>query len=143
MADDINVIINNLYLFVSNILPSIKTQLSFNEATQNIYKFSFDEYYTGRRVISDQIIETDVGSPQQVNSPKHLIGAHQTRNRADTPNKNKNIAIFDNLDLRKYYFEIDGQRYPQDSVLVNYEQNDYIEQYKDLKNFSENKWERS
>ena len=26
-------------------------------------------------------------------------------------------------------------RYPRDSVLVNYEQNDYIEQYKDLKLF--------
>ena len=26
-------------------------------------------------------------------------------------------------------------RYPRDSVLLNYEQNDYIEQYKDLKLF--------
>ena len=50
-------------------------------------------------------------------------------------NKNNKIAIFDNLNLQKYYVEIDSVRYPRDSVLVNYEQNDYIEQYKYLKLF--------
>ena len=49
--------------------------------------------------------------------------------------KKINIAIFDNLDLRKYFVEIDGQRYHRDSVLTHYEENDYIQQYKDLKLF--------
>ena len=53
----------------------------------------------------------------------------------DAPISTKNIAIFDNLDLRKHYVEIDGLRYPRDSPLTNYEQKDYIEQYKDLKLF--------
>ena len=35
------------------------------------------------------------------------------------------------MDLRKYYVEFDGQRYPTDSVLVNYEENDYIQENKD------------
>ena len=39
------------------------------------------------------------------------------------------------MDLRKNYVEIDGQRCPRDSVLINYEENDYIQQYKDLKFF--------
>ena len=39
MADDINVTINNLYLFVPNLIPSVETQLLFNEATQKIYKY--------------------------------------------------------------------------------------------------------
>ena len=52
---------------------------------------------------------------QQVSSPKYLIGAHQTKTRIDVPNKNKNIAIFDNLDLREFYAQIDSQRYPKDS----------------------------
>ena len=38
------------------------------------------------------------------------------------------ISIFDNLNLQKYHVEIDTTRYPRDSVLLNYEQNDYIEQ---------------
>ena len=78
------------------------------------------------------ITQLDSGNSQNVQSPNYLIGAHQTRTRADTANKKFNIAIFDILNLQKYYIEIDSIRYPRDSVLVNYEQNDYIEQYKDL-----------
>ena len=35
MADDINVTINRLYLYIPNLIPSVETQLLFNEATQN------------------------------------------------------------------------------------------------------------
>ena len=65
-----------------------------------------------------------------MNSPKYLISVHQTSLKTTTPDKKINIAIFGNLDLRKYYVEIDGQRYPRDSVLINYEENDYSQQYK-------------
>ena len=135
MADDINVTINNLYLYVPNLIPFVENQVLFNEATQNNYRIFYDEWFTERRVISDMITQLDIGSSQNVQSPKYLIGAHQTRARADTVNKNNNIAIFDHLNLKKYHVEIDGIRYPRDSVLLNYEQNDYIEQYKDLKLF--------
>ena len=37
MADDINVTINNLYLYVQSFIPSVETQVMFNEATQNNY----------------------------------------------------------------------------------------------------------
>ena len=135
MGDDIDVTINNLYLYVPNLIPSVETQVMFNEATQTNYKIFYDEWFTERRIISDTITQLDIGSSQNVQSPKYLIGAHQTRARADTINKNNNIAIFDHINLRKYYVEIDGIRYPRDNVLLNYEQNDYIEQYKDLKLF--------
>ena len=81
MADDVNVTINNLYLFLPHLIPSVETQLMFNEATQNNYKISFDEYYTERRVISDMIVQHDIGSAQQVIAPKNLICAHQTKER--------------------------------------------------------------
>ena len=135
MTDDIDVTTNNLYLYVPNLIPSVETQLMFNEATQNNYKISYDEWFTERRIISDTITQLDIGSSQNVQSPKYLIGAHQTKDRIDGAISTKNVAIFDNLDLRKYYIEIDGQRYPRDSSLMNYDQNDYIEQYKDLKLF--------
>ena len=94
----------------------------FNEATQNKYKISYDEWFTERRIISDTITQLDVGSSQNVHSPEFLIGAHQTTDRIDGAISTKNVAIFDNLDLRKYYIEIDGQRYPRDSSLMSYEQ---------------------
>ena len=133
MADDINVTNSILYLYVPNLMPSVETQVIFNEATQNTYKISSDEYSTERRIISDMITQLDIGSSQKVKNPKYLIGAHQTRTRADTANKNIHFAIFDNLNLQKYYVEIDGIRYPRDNILVIYEQTDYIEQNKDLK----------
>ena len=64
-----------------------------------------------------------------------MVCARQIREGIDTPNKDKNFAILDNLDLRKFYVETDGQRYPRDSVIINHEENDYIEQYKNLKKY--------
>ena len=53
MADVINVTIYSLYLYIPNFIPSFETQLMFNEATQSKYKIYFDEWYTGRRFITD------------------------------------------------------------------------------------------
>ena len=118
----------NLCLDVTKLIPNVETQLLFKESTQNIYNISYEEYYTERRVISDMITQADIGSSQQINTPKQLIGAHQARARADTATKNINIARFDNLNPQKHYVEINRIRYPRDSVLVIYEPNDYVEQ---------------
>ena len=135
MADDINVTINSLYLYVPNLIRKVEFQLMYYEATQNNYKISFDEWYTERRILTDLLVQHDVGSAQSVNSPKYTICAHQTNLRTTPPDEKVNLAIFDNLDLRKYFVEIDGQRYPRYSVLIIYEENDYIQQYKDFKLF--------
>ena len=99
MTIHINVTINNLYLYVPNLIPSVQTQVKFNEATQNNYKISYDEWFTERRIISDTITQLDIGSFPNVKSPKYLIGVYQTRDRIDTPISTKNVSIFDNLDL--------------------------------------------
>ena len=52
MVVDINVTINNWYLYVPNLIPNVETQVMFNEAARNKYKISYDEYYTERRVKS-------------------------------------------------------------------------------------------
>ena len=78
MADDIKVSIVNLYLYVPNLIPNVETQVMFNEATQNNYKISFDEWYKEKREISDTITQLDTGTSQHVNSPKYLFGAHRT-----------------------------------------------------------------
>ena len=107
----------------------------FNESIQNNYRIFFDEWYTERRNVTDQIFEIDIGSVQSVSSPKYPTCAHQTEATSGLPNKRNNISRFDNIDVRKYFIEIDGQRYPRDSVLTNYAGNDFIDQYRDLKLF--------
>ena len=50
----------------------------FNESIQNNYRTFFDEWYTERRIVTDQIFQVDIGSAQSINSPKYMICAHQT-----------------------------------------------------------------
>ena len=92
----------------------------FNESIQNINRIFFDEWYTERRIVMDETYQVDIGSAQSVNSPKFLICAHQTNERSNQPNKRRNMSIFDNLNVRKYFVEKDGIRYPRDGVLTNY-----------------------
>ena len=56
MTDDINVTSNIFYLFKPNLISSVETQLMFNEATQNNYKITYDDWYTERRVKSDLLV---------------------------------------------------------------------------------------
>ena len=51
------------------------------------------------------------------------------------PNKTNNVAVFNNLDVRKYHVAIDGVRYPRDGVKNDNAFNDYLDQYRDLKIF--------
>ena len=62
MADNINVTINTLYLYVPNLIPNVETRVMFIEATQSRYKITFDEWYTERRVLSDTITQMDIGT---------------------------------------------------------------------------------
>ena len=80
-----------MYLFLTNLIPSVETQLMFNEATQTHYKISYDDHYTERRVESDMTFQHDIGSAEQVNSLKYLISAHQTKDRASAPDKKSTL----------------------------------------------------
>ena len=131
----INVTINSLYFYIPFLIPTTETQLMFNESIQNNYRILFDERYSERRIATDQIFQVDIGSFQAGSSPKLLICAHQQANRSDPSNKRKNISIFDDLGVRKYFVEIDGIRYPRDSVLTNYDLTNYRDQYKDVELF--------
>ena len=81
------------------------------------------------------IVQLDIGSTQQVKSLCNLLCAHQTRDRKENPKKSINRAIFDTVDFRKFYVEIDGLRYSRHGVLINYEENIFIAHYKGLKLF--------
>ena len=135
IADDINVTINSLYLYVPQLIPSTSTQAMFDEAIMNIYTITFDSWYTERKLSNDgRELQVDIGSAQHINSPKNLTSAFQTNART-TPNKASNPAIFEDNHVTKYFVEIDGIRYPKGGVIINFEENSYLDQYRDLKLF--------
>ena len=76
--------------------------------SKKIYRIFSDDWFTERRVVSDTITQIDIGSAQSVNSPKYLITAQQTAARLNSPDKGINVSRFDNLNLRKYFVEIDS-----------------------------------
>ena len=135
LANDINVRINSLYLFVPILTPNSETQVLFNESIKNNYTLTFDSWYTERKIVTDGEFQVDIASSQSTNSPKYIIAAHQTEDRVGTASKANNISIFDHVDVKKYFAEIDGYRYPKESVITNFTENDYLDQYRDLKSF--------
>ena len=135
LPNDITVTINSLYLFVPSLIPNSETQVIFNEAIMNNYTITFDSWYTERKISNDgRELQVDIGSAQHINSPLYLITAFQTTDRT-TANKAVNPAIFDSNHVTKYFVEIDGVRYPKDGVLINFEENSYLDQYIDSKLF--------
>ena len=139
--NDVNVTINSISLFIPQLIPSPETQVIFNEAISQTFTLSYESWSTDRKPVDTaREFQLDISSASNINSPLYLIAAHQKTQRLDAagnalPNNRFNNAIFDNVNVRKYYSEIDGIRYPKNPVMVNYEENNYLEQYKDLKLF--------
>ena len=100
-ATDINVTII-YFLFVPILVPNAQTQVMFNESIFNNYTITFDSWYTERKISNDgRKLQVDMGSAQHFNSPKYLIGAFQTKNKIEVPNKADNIAVFDTNHVKK------------------------------------------
>ena len=132
IATDINVSVNSFYLYVPVIIPNSEMQVMFNESNKNIHTITYDSWYTERKLSTDgNELQVDIGNAQLVNIPKYLIGIFQTETRIGKPNKNNINAIFHNVNVRKYFCEIDGYIYPIDVILTNFTENDYLDQYKD------------
>ena len=116
IANDINVTINSLYLYVPILIPNSQTQVMFDEAIMNNYTITFDSWYTESEFSNDgRKLQVDIGSAQKTISPKYLISAFQTIART-TANKAVNPAKFDSNHVTKYFVEIVGVRYPKDGV---------------------------
>ena len=107
-----------------------------NDSIKKRFTLSSDSWSSDRKTVDTQLEQKiDIGSAPNINSPKYLIVAHQTAARKRASNKVNNVAIFDNLDVRKYHVHTNGIRYPRDDVGIDYSSNDCLDQYRDLKLF--------
>ena len=81
--------------------------------------------------------QLDIGSASNINIPLYLIVAHQKTQRenpARPPNRFNN-AVFDHVDVKRYFVEIDGVGYTKNPVETNFSDNKYLDQNRDLKLF--------
>ena len=134
LGDDIKVKFDQLFLYVALFIPDAQTQLMFDDSIKNSFSLSFHSWTSDRKAVDTQLEhQVDIGSAQNINSPKDLIVAQQTAAEIGVSNKANNTVVFDNLDVSKYHLDIDGVRHPRDGVSIDYASNDYVDQYHDLK----------
>ena len=84
--------------------------------------------------------QLDIGSASKINIPSNLLVVHQKtqrKNPARPPNQFNN-AVFDHVDVKSYFVEIDGVRYPKDPVETNFSDNKCLDQNRHLKIFIKN-----
>ena len=135
IVPDINVTIKSVNLFDPTLIPDAATQTMFNNSKKDNFKISFDSWTSEKKVVNTGLeYQLDIGSAQNINSPNYLIIAHQSAAGA-AGGKLVNNAIFDNLDVRKYFVEIDGIKDLKDAVDADYAANNYVDQYRDIKLF--------
>ena len=130
-GNDITVKIASLYQHVPKFIPDAQTQVLLNDSIRNSFTLSFDSWFTDRKPVDTGLeFQVNIGSAQNVNSPKYLILAHQSLVRIESPNKVNKIAFFVKVDFRNLFVEMDGIRYLEGSVNINYAETDYLDQYR-------------
>ena len=141
--NDVNVTIDSISLFIPQIIQSPETQYIFDEAISKTFSLSYESWTTDHKPVDTAgEFQRDISSASNINSPLYLLAAHQKTQRPDPASPANNLsnnrfnnAIFDHVEVRKYHSQIDGFRYAKNPVLVNYDENIYLEQYRDLKLF--------
>ena len=128
----------SIYHYIPSLFPSAEPQQLFNEAIRENFTLSFDAWVTDRKPVNTgNEYQLDIGSASNKNIPLYLVVAHQKTQRHNPPRNAiqfKN-AVFDNVDVKRCFVEIDGVRYPKDPVELNFSDNKYLDQYEDLKLF--------
>ena len=139
--DDVIVTINNISLFIPQIIPSPESQVYFKKGISKTFTLSYESWTTDQKPVDTaNEFQINVISASNNNSPLYLIAAHQKIQRPDPadltinlPNNKFNNAFFDQVKIREYYAEIDGVRYPKNPIMIKYDENIYLNQNKDLK----------
>ena len=71
----------------------------------------------------------DIGIAHKVISSIYRLAGHLTLDRIGTTSNIGNIiASFDNNDVKKYFFDFHGIRYPKDSLIINDGANEHLDQ---------------
>ena len=89
---------DKLVRYIPRFIVDAQTQLMFNDSITNTLTLSFNSGGTDRKTVDTPLEHhVDIGSAQNVNSPKYLRVTHKRADRIGVPNKAKNVAFFDHL----------------------------------------------
>ena len=87
LGDDIKVNFDELFLYLPIFFPDA-FKLDFKDSCKNSFTLSFDSWSADRKTVDTQLEnQVDVGSAQNINSPKYLIVDHQTASTIGVPKR--------------------------------------------------------
>ena len=124
-------------------IPSYKIS---DEYKVKLYKDIKNKTTISMAYLNRQLEETDIPSGQkQLNwrlnvtagaeKPRYIIVGLQT---GDIKEQTKNSAIFDHCDFSKAYVQLNNERYPENSLTVDFENNHYAAAYKLFTDYMKN-----
>ena len=114
LGDNNTVNFDNLFLVVPITNPDAQKQIMFKDSSKDRFALSFNSSSNNRKTIDTQLEnQAKICIAQNITIPRYLTVAHQTATSIGVPNKTNNVAIFDNLNVRKYHVEIDRLRNPR------------------------------
>ena len=138
--------ISGLTLIIPTLFPNPERLMMFNEAIRRVFLLSLESWTTDRKPVNTgKKFWVDNGSSANTNSSFYLIAKIQktqridpasTRNpRSNIPNDRYKNAISNEAGFFKYFVEIDGERKLKHPISNYYTENNYLNQYGDLKFF--------
>ena len=108
----------------------------FKDSNKQSLTLLVDFWSTDRKTVDTRLeYRVQLSSAPNKISPKCLIVADETAVRIGVPNKANNVAVFDNLNVRKHHADIDGACHPRDAVNIDYASNQCVDQCGVLKSF--------
>ena len=81
--------------------------------------------------------QLDIGSSVKDDSPKFFLASYQRAVRSRVAKKANNISVFNHVDVKKCFVEMDGIRYRKVAVNIIHATNDYLNQNRDINFFHE------
>ena len=74
----------------------------FNDSIGNIFTLSFDSWSRDRKTVDTQLeYQAEISAAQKINSPEYLVVGHQAPDRIGVANNANNVAVSDNLIVKK------------------------------------------
>ena len=115
--------------------------MHFNEAISQSLTISSESWTTDQKPVNTaKEFQVDISSASNINSPLYLIAAHQRTQRLDPAdpttslsNNRFNNTFSDKVQVRKLYSEIDGTRFRKNPIMTDYDENNYLDEYRDIK----------
>ena len=121
-GNDVIVTVSSLYLYIPGLVSSPEQQQSFNKTNKSSFTVSFGSWLIDRKPVNSIGYRLGVRSASKINVSLNLMAVHQKtqHDKPPRPPNHFNEAVFDIVDVKRYFVEFEGIRYPKEPIETKY-----------------------